>query len=225
MSVSPASVPNRPSCQRFSERNRLRDDQGRPGKRPLAVAVPHELPPLAAVADPHPAAAIISFHNNTDRTWMRREGKARGRGGETSSSLGNLPFCWLCFLKWQLLKDTIKAESTEKTEGPQKQRITMNLERVPNVEKLNLCRKYFLGGLACLPFLWLVNVVWFFREAFVKPTYDEQDQIKTYVKRSALGLLLWVAVLTTWITIFQHFRAQWGEVADYLSFTIPLGIP
>ncbi|MCI4386057.1 hypothetical protein PGIGA_G00057660 [Pangasianodon gigas] len=53
----------------------------------------------------------------------------------------------------------------------------------------------------------------------------EQPQIKIYVKRSALGLLLWVAVLTTWITVFQHFRAQWGEVADYLSFTIPLGTP
>jgi len=38
-----------------------------------------------------------------------------------------------------------------------------------------------------------------------------------------MGLLLWVAVLTTWITIFQHFRARWGEVGDYLSFTIPLG--
>ncbi len=45
------------------------------------------------------------------------------------------------------------------------------------------------------------------------------------VKRSALGLLLWVAVLTTWITIFQHYRAEWGEVGDYLSFTIPLGVP
>lgn len=45
------------------------------------------------------------------------------------------------------------------------------------------------------------------------------------VKRSALGLLLWIVVLTTWITIFQHYRAQWGEVGDSLSFTIPLGIP
>lgn len=105
------------------------------------------------------------------------------------------------------------------------QKVTMNLERLPNEEKLSLCRKYYLGGFAFLPFLWLVNVVWFFREAFVKPAYTEQLQIKTYVKRSALGLLLWVAVLTTWITIFQHFRAEWGEVGDYLSFTIPLGIP
>ncbi|KAF7700242.1 hypothetical protein HF521_003200 [Silurus meridionalis] len=102
---------------------------------------------------------------------------------------------------------------------------SMNLERVSNEEKLNLCRKYYLGGFAFLPFLWLVNVVWFFKEAFVKPAYTEQPQIKIYVKRSALGLMLWVAVLTTWITIFQHFRAQWGEVADYLSFTIPLGTP
>uniref|UniRef100_A0A8C1I947 Gamma-secretase subunit PEN-2 n=4 Tax=Cyprinus carpio TaxID=7962 RepID=A0A8C1I947_CYPCA len=99
----------------------------------------------------------------------------------------------------------------------------MNLERIPNEEKLSLCRRYYLGGFAFLPFLWLVNVLWFFREAFLKPTYTEQLQIKSYVKKSALGLIVWVAVLTTWITIFQHFRAQWGEVGDYLSFTIPLG--
>uniref|UniRef100_A0A672GLE2 Gamma-secretase subunit PEN-2 n=1 Tax=Salarias fasciatus TaxID=181472 RepID=A0A672GLE2_SALFA len=55
----------------------------------------------------------------------------------------------------------------------------MNLERLPNEEKLSLCRKYYLGGFAFLPFLWLVNVVWFFREAFMKPAYTEQLQIKT----------------------------------------------
>uniref|UniRef100_A0A671R7E9 Gamma-secretase subunit PEN-2 n=1 Tax=Sinocyclocheilus anshuiensis TaxID=1608454 RepID=A0A671R7E9_9TELE len=79
------------------------------------------------------------------------------------------------------------------------------------------------GGFAFLPFLWLVNVLWFFKEAFLNPAYTEQPQIKSYVKKSAMGLILWVAVLTTWITIFQHFRARWGEVGDYLSFTIPLG--
>lgn len=36
-----------------------------------------------------------------------------------------------------------------------------------------------IGGFALLPFLWLVNVVWFFREAFIKPTYAEQLQIRT----------------------------------------------
>ncbi|CAI9589670.1 unnamed protein product [Staurois parvus] len=65
----------------------------------------------------------------------------------------------------------------------------MNLERVPNEEKLQLCRKYYLGGFALLPFLWLVNVLWFFKEAFFKPAYTEQPQIQSYVKRSAFGLL------------------------------------
>nr|XP_006118324.1 gamma-secretase subunit PEN-2 [Pelodiscus sinensis] len=82
-----------------------------------------------------------------------------------------------------------------------------------------------LGGFALLPFLWLVNVLWFCREAFLAPAYTEQPQIKSYVQRSAVGLLFWVVVLTTWVTIFQTHRARWGELGDYLSFTIPLGIP
>nr|XP_060624792.1 gamma-secretase subunit PEN-2-like isoform X2 [Anolis sagrei ordinatus] len=101
----------------------------------------------------------------------------------------------------------------------------MNLERVSNEEKLSLCQKYYLGGFALLPFLWLVNVFWFFREAFLAPAYTEQLQIKHYVQRSAVGLLFWVIVLTTWISIFQARRAGWGELGDYLSFTIPLGTP
>ncbi|KAM8912711.1 gamma-secretase subunit PEN-2-like [Lycaon pictus] len=101
----------------------------------------------------------------------------------------------------------------------------MNLERVSNEEKLNLCRKYYLGGFAFLPFLWLVNIFWFFREAFLVPAYTEQSQIKGYVWRSAVGSLFWVIVLTTWITIFQIYRPRWGALGDYLSFTIPLGTP
>ncbi|XP_068934767.1 gamma-secretase subunit PEN-2 isoform X1 [Petaurus breviceps papuanus] len=101
----------------------------------------------------------------------------------------------------------------------------MNLERVSNEEKLNLCRKYYLGGFALLPFLWLVNVLWFFREAFLAPAYEEQGQIKGYVWRSALGLVFWLVALTSWITVFQINRARWGALGDYLSFTIPLGIP
>ncbi|XP_008540556.1 gamma-secretase subunit PEN-2 [Equus asinus] len=104
-------------------------------------------------------------------------------------------------------------------------RANMNLERVSNEEKLNLCRKYYLGGFAFLPFLWLVNIFWFFREAFLVPAYTEQSQIKGYVWRSAVGFLFWVIILTTWITIFQIYRPRWGALGDYLSFTIPLGTP
>ncbi|XP_036104620.1 gamma-secretase subunit PEN-2-like [Molossus molossus] len=99
----------------------------------------------------------------------------------------------------------------------------MNLERVSNGEKLNLCQKYCLGGFAFLPFLWLVHIFWFFREAFLAPAYTEQSQIKGSVWRSAVGFLLWVIVLSTWITIFQIYRPRGGALGDYLSFTIPLG--
>lgn len=125
----------------------------------------------------------------------------------------------------------------------------MNLERIPNEEKLSLCRRYYLGmlwqwdimtrcdvfsvilvfivlicssgGFAFLPFLWLVNVLWFFREAFLKPTYTEQLQIKSceYVTEHAWWLtvshdscsttLLWVifflAVLpTVWFKMWKE---------------------
>ena len=30
-----------------------------------------------------------------------------------------------------------------------------------------------------LPFLWFVNVVWFFREAFIKPAFTGQPKLKS----------------------------------------------
>lgn len=35
-----------------------------------------------------------------------------------------------------------------------------------------------LAGLVLLPFVWAINVVWFFNDAFRKPVFDEQSQIK-----------------------------------------------
>lgn len=101
----------------------------------------------------------------------------------------------------------------------------MDLKRVKNEEKLDLCRKYYLGGFFLLPFLWIVNSIWFFQEAFLKSQYDQQRQIRTYVIRSILGSLVWIAVIVTWVVIFQLKRAEWGATADYISFIIPKGEP
>ncbi|CAD7076689.1 unnamed protein product [Hermetia illucens] len=101
----------------------------------------------------------------------------------------------------------------------------MDITKVPNERKLELCRTYFRAGFAFLPFAWAINVVWFFNEAFNKPPYEEQKQIRRYVLFSALGAAVWLVVLIAWITIFQTYRAQWGEVADRMSFIIPLGKP
>ncbi|XP_030029772.1 gamma-secretase subunit pen-2 isoform X2 [Manduca sexta] len=78
-------------------------------------------------------------------------------------------------------------------------------------------------GCMFLPFVWAVNAVWFFKEAFVKPPYDEQKQIKKYVVMSVVGATTWIVVLTVWVIIFQLQRVAWGEVGDALSFIVPLG--
>ena len=45
------------------------------------------------------------------------------------------------------------------------------------------------------------------------------------VLRSILGSVVWIAVIVTWVVIFQLKRAEWGASADYISFIIPKGEP
>ncbi|XP_044017774.1 gamma-secretase subunit PEN-2 [Aphidius gifuensis] len=101
----------------------------------------------------------------------------------------------------------------------------MDLSKMTNEKKLYLCRWYFRTGFALLPFLWAVNSVWFFKEAFVVPAYEEQKEIKKYVVKSAIGAILCFSILFAWVVIFQTQRAAWGEFGDSLSYIIPEGIP
>ncbi|XP_039953777.1 gamma-secretase subunit pen-2 [Bactrocera neohumeralis] len=100
----------------------------------------------------------------------------------------------------------------------------MDISKVTNEKKLQLCRIYFFAGLAFLPFLWTINVFWFFNDAFRAPAFPEQKRIKKFVISSLIGALIWSVILITWIIIFQTKRAEWGEMADRMSFIIPLGI-
>jgi presenilin enhancer 2 len=100
----------------------------------------------------------------------------------------------------------------------------------------------FSVGFGLLPFVWTVNVVWFFEDAFLKPAFEEQKQIKRCkcgsnfslslrlhklaipdVTWSAIGSILWFAVLIAWVVTFQTNRTAWGELGDDLSIIIPLG--
>ncbi|XP_008545243.1 gamma-secretase subunit pen-2 [Microplitis demolitor] len=101
----------------------------------------------------------------------------------------------------------------------------MDLSKMPHDKKLHLCKWYFRVGFAALPFVWAVNTIWFFREAFLAPHYDEQKQIRKYVIFSGIGALIWAAVLLSWVIVFQTQRAAWGEFADSISYIIPEGIP
>ena len=72
----------------------------------------------------------------------------------------------------------------------------MDLNRMKDEDKLVLSRKYFYGGFALLPFLWFVNAIWFFREAFLrKPIFDQQKAIKGYVIKSIVSGIVDVIVV------------------------------
>jgi len=103
--------------------------------------------------------------------------------------------------------------------------MNLNSAKVTPEEKVDLCKKYFYLGWLFLPFVWGVNAVWFYPEAFCKPEFPGQSTIKKLVVASGAGALLWGAGLVAWMAVFTANRAEWGAVADRMSFNIPLGQP
>ncbi len=96
----------------------------------------------------------------------------------------------------------------------------MNLDKASEEEKLVICRKYFIGGFFLLPFLWLVNAVWFMREAIKK---NGNPNIRRYVAGSLLGSIVWSAVVVIWISVYQTQRPDWGDFGHYITITYPYG--
>ncbi len=105
---------------------------------------------------------------------------------------------------------------------------TMDLSnaKVTDREKADLCRRYFCLGFALLPFLWAVNAVWFFREAFLRrPGFPEQKELRRYAGASAALAALSLGAAGAWLAAFVAGRTEWGELGDRLSFNIPTGSP
>ena len=66
----------------------------------------------------------------------------------------------------------------------------MNLEssKVTPEEKVELCKKYFYLGWLALPFVWGINAVWFYKEAFIKPEFP--GQVKRICKTLFKSMLM-----------------------------------
>jgi presenilin enhancer 2 len=90
-------------------------------------------------------------------------------------------------------------------------------------ERLIICRKYYMAGFAFLPLLWLINAIWFYRQAFKVEPYPQQAQIRTYVIRSAIGTVIWTVIIVAWNITFQLLRTKMGPIGDYLTFVSPRG--
>ncbi|GBP57336.1 Gamma-secretase subunit pen-2 [Eumeta japonica] len=107
----------------------------------------------------------------------------------------------------------------------------VSADATQTVTRSSICRLVlnnsliFSVGCLLLPFVWAVNAVWFFKEAFMKPPFEEQQQIKKYVIMSSVGAVIWTVVMVTWIAAFQINRVAWGSVGDALTYLYPLGRP
>lgn len=101
--------------------------------------------------------------------------------------------------------------------------VKMDKSRLSNIEKLNLCRRYYLIGFFGLPMVWAINYIWFSVEANATQEFEEQKEIKKLRRRSGIGTILWLILITIWVVLFQTNRVRWGDFGDDISFIIPTG--
>lgn len=99
----------------------------------------------------------------------------------------------------------------------------MDLRKTQDTEKVRLSRIYYYGGFGFLPFLWFVNFVWFFKEAFYREQFQGQNEIKRNILCSGVGALVWIIGISVWVGLYTTHRASWGATGDAISFLIPLG--
>ena len=95
------------------------------------------------------------------------------------------------------------------------------LSKLPDEEKIRICRVYFLLGFAFLPLVWLINFVWFFGEAFRRQDYN--PKIRSYVIMSGVGGLIYTAMFVTWVVVYQTQHESFGEAAWKMAMNIPNG--
>mmetsp|Transcript_425 Transcript_425/g.562 ORF Transcript_425/g.562 Transcript_425/m.562 type:complete len:108 (+) Transcript_425:80-403(+) len=70
-----------------------------------------------------------------------------------------------------------------------------------------LARRMFFGGCALLPWLWIVNILYFLPGIRAGKVNAE---VKAWVNRSMAGSAIVVSVLVAWIVIFQLNWIRWG---------------
>jgi len=83
-----------------------------------------------------------------------------------------------------------------------------------------ICKKMFIGGFFFLPWLWLVNVLLFFRE-YRRPSTPAD--VKFYLRYSLVGCAAYTSVIITWLCIYLAERNKWGAAGDAIALVIPMG--
>eukprot|EP00041_Stephanoeca_diplocostata_P005275 m.59242 g.59242 ORF g.59242 m.59242 type:complete len:99 (+) comp15676_c0_seq1:128-424(+) len=96
----------------------------------------------------------------------------------------------------------------------------MKLAKLTDEERVNISKKYYIGGFFLLPWLWIINTFWFFPFA-VKSGAD--PKLRKMVVYSAIGSIIWVIIIAVWVSQYQQNRVAWGETGDKLTANYPKG--
>jgi presenilin enhancer 2 len=103
-------------------------------------------------------------------------------------------------------------------------------EKLSNEDILRISRRYFYIGCAFLPFLWLVNYIYF--RAEVEKRSGQLDKrvrncmllLKKLLRYHLFNMQIFVInLLSQLFGLFVGYRVQWGAAADKLTVVIPRG--
>ncbi|KAI9257920.1 gamma-secretase aspartyl protease complex, presenilin enhancer-2 subunit [Sporodiniella umbellata] len=97
----------------------------------------------------------------------------------------------------------------------------VKLDKMSSEEHVSISKKMFYGGFAFLPFLWLVNFIYFFSTS---RKADSPKELKKYIYLSLTGCIFWFILTTTWYALYVTKRISWGDTADRITVVIPKGI-
>lgn len=112
------------------------------------------------------------------------------------------------------------------------------LDKMSSEEHVSISKKMFYGGFAFLPFLWLVNFIYFYKTSRKPYAPNELKKCKKRKRKkksliliilvdiylSLTGCIFWFILLTTWYALFVNKRVAWGEGGDRITVVIPKGI-
>ena len=71
-----------------------------------------------------------------------------------------------------------------------------------------VARKMFYGGCALLPWLWLVNIIYFRKLYF---SSDCPPGVRKWVHRSSVGFVTVTVLWIIWCIVFQTTYKTWGR--------------
>ena len=95
-------------------------------------------------------------------------------------------------------------------EGLRRRRKPLDYLPEPKLRDADIARRMFLVGSCLLPVIWLVCVARFWRALAAAPSGAEAEELRIWVRRSAVGLACAVAIFTAWTIIFQTKYEAWG---------------